>query len=128
MKKSTKVVLGVLAVIVVFFVIFRLVVNSAADSGKYDSFTQCLTDKDVKMYGAFWCPRCQDQKKIFGSSVNKLNYIECSLPDRSAQTEICIAAGIQSYPTWEFADGSRAQGELTFEELSLRSGCELPAE
>src|SRR3989344_3569664 len=36
--------------------------------GKYDPFAQCLTDNGAKMFGAYWCPHCSDQKKMFGSS------------------------------------------------------------
>jgi len=30
---------------------------------KHDAFARCLTDRGVKMYGAFWCPHCVEQKK-----------------------------------------------------------------
>lgn len=126
MKKSTKVILGIILLVVFILIVYSSVKGS--DGGKYNAFAQCLTDGGVKMYGAYWCPHCQNQKKMFGSSWDNINYIECSLPNRAGQTDVCIAAEIQSYPTWEFADGSRAQGELTFEDLSLRSGCALPAE
>ena len=26
-------------------------------SGKHDDFAQCLTDRGVIMYGAYWCPQ-----------------------------------------------------------------------
>ena len=28
---------------------------------KYDGFARCLGDRGVKMYGAWWCPHCQEQ-------------------------------------------------------------------
>lgn len=93
--------------------------------GQYDDFAQCLSDEGAKMYGAFWCPHCNTQKANFGKSFNKATYIECSTPDRQQTTE-CAIAGIQSYPTWEFADGSRANGVLSFNQLSEVTGCELP--
>lgn len=92
----------------------------------YDNFAQCLTDKGVKFYGAYWCPHCQAQKKLFQNS-EKLPYIECSTANQQAQTQICIDADIKSYPTWEFADGSRLDGEQTLEALGAKAGCELPA-
>lgn len=42
--------------------------------------------------------------------------------------EVCLAAEIESYPTWEFADGSRLSGAIEPSELAERSGCELPAQ
>lgn len=94
--------------------------------GQYDEFARCLTDKGVVFYGAFWCPHCQNQKAMFGRSAKKLPYVECSLPSGQGQTSTCIEEGIESYPTWEFTDGSRETGELTLQYLSEKTGCELP--
>ncbi len=93
-------------------------------SGKYDAFAQCLTDKGAKMYGAFWCPHCIDQKEEFGKSFEHITYIECSQPSRE-QTPFCNQQNIQSYPTWEFADGSRQTGQVSFAELSRVTGCSI---
>lgn len=89
-------------------------------------FTQCLADSGAKFYGAFWCPHCQAQKKMFGSSEKYLPYIECSTPDGQKQLDICKDAGINGYPTWEFADGSRVSGEQSLAILSEKTGCVLP--
>lgn len=94
--------------------------------GKLDTFAQCVTDNGATFYGAFWCPHCADQKRMFGTSERLLNYVECSTPDRQNQTQACVDAGIQSYPTWEFADGSRETGALPLTLLSEKTGCELP--
>ena len=91
----------------------------------YNDFANCLTEKDVKFYGAFWCSHCARQKQLFGDAIEKINYIECSLPDRSAQTSICIQNNITGYPTWEFADNTRLSGEQTLETLSKKTGCAL---
>ncbi len=92
---------------------------------RFDTFAQCLTDAGAKFYGAYWCPHCQAQKKLFENS-KKIPYIECSTPNGQAQTQTCIDAKITGYPTWDFADGSRADGEQTLEELSAKTGCVLP--
>ena len=52
-------------------------------SGQLDDFAQCLTDKEAVFYGAFWCPHCQAQKRMFGNSVKLLPYVECSTPAES---------------------------------------------
>jgi len=99
--------------------------NSYSSQGKYDSFAQCLTDSGAKMYGAYWCPHCQEQKDLLGKSWKKVKYIECSLPNRGGQTEECNKAGIESYPTWEFADGKRIDSVLSLETLSATTGCKI---
>lgn len=96
--------------------------------GEYDDFTQCLADSGTKMYGAWWCGHCAEQKKSFGKSwdvlVKEGGYIECSTTQRT-QTEFCRQAGITSYPTWRFPDGSELKGKLDFFALAQKSGCEL---
>jgi len=94
--------------------------------GELDEFAQCLTDKGATFYGAFWCPHCQSQKAMFGKSEKLLDYIECSTPDGESQTEECTEAGIESYPTWEFEDGTRETGEVPLETLSEKTSCPLP--
>jgi uncharacterized lipoprotein NlpE involved in copper resistance len=98
----------------------------SSGGGELDSFATCLTESGAKMYGAFWCPHCKDQKAGFGESWDKVNYIECSLPSGQGQTAVCQQAGIQGYPTWEFADGERASGNLPHADLARITGCPLP--
>lgn len=94
--------------------------------GKLDSFAQCLKDKGAVFYGAFWCPHCQNQKALFGSSQKLLPYNECSTPDGQGQLPICKEKNIQGYPTWIFADGSRLSGEVLIKTLAEKTGCLLP--
>ena len=91
-----------------------------------DEFAQCLGSKGAVFYGAFWCPHCQNQKKLFGNSESLLPYVECSLPDRSGQTSICQEKKIDGYPTWIFADGVRISSEITLNILVQKTGCQLP--
>ena len=86
-----------------------------------DSFAQCLTDEKVTMYGANWCPHCQNEKKAFGDSFHLVPYVEC--PDDPAR---CLQQGIKGYPTWVFPDGRKLAGEQGLEKLSKESGCQLP--
>ena len=94
--------------------------------GKHDTFAQCLKDSGTKFYGAFWCPHCQEQKAMFGKSEKLLPYTECSLPDGKTTTQVCVDAEIKTYPTWEFADGSRVTGTQTLAALSAKTSCPLP--
>jgi hypothetical protein len=96
---------------------------------KYDGFAQCLKDRGVKMYGAWWCPHCQDQKSKFGATSFKLApYVECGVQgDTSVRTQVCKDEGIQHYPTWQFPPtGERVERVFELEELSQRTGCSLP--
>ncbi len=94
--------------------------------GQLDAFAQCLKDKGATFYGAFWCPHCQNQKKMFGKSAKLLPYTECSLPDASGQNQTCNDKKIESYPTWEFADGTREIGEVPLEKLAEKTSCSFP--
>jgi len=104
---------------------FGITGKAAGEPGKYDEFAKCLSEKGVKFYGAYWCPHCNNQKQMFGESFQYINSIECSLPNRAGQTAFCTQAGIRAYPTWEFGDGRRFEGELSFEQLSQYSGCKI---
>ncbi|MBI4086728.1 hypothetical protein HY416_01965 [Candidatus Kaiserbacteria bacterium] len=99
---------------------------NSTQPGKYDGFAQCLKDKNVIFYGAFWCPHCQEQKAMFGRSKDKLPYTECSTPDGKSQLAVCKDAGVKGYPTWVFADGERLSGPQSLSALAEKSGCELP--
>lgn len=93
--------------------------------GQLDGFAQCIKDKKTVFYGAFWCPHCQNEKKLFGKSARLLPYVECSTPDGQGTTEACQQKNITQYPTWIFADGSQQVGEMTLAELSTKTGCSL---
>ncbi len=117
MKKS-------LIAVVIALVLLSIIGYGLFAPGKYDGLAKCLTEKGVKMYGAYWCPHCAKQKALFGKSFEYVNYIECSLPNKAGQTELCKEAGIEGYPTWEFASGERLPGEQTLQALSEKSACE----
>lgn len=93
--------------------------------GQYDKFATCIKESGATFFGAFWCPHCQEEKSYFGSSWTKLPYVECSTPDGTSQTEVCKENKIESYPTWQFKDGSRQTGTLSLDDLSKFTGCAL---
>jgi thiol-disulfide isomerase/thioredoxin len=111
----------------------RAVVKWVTEPGELDGFAQCLADKGVKFYGAFWCPHCQEQKKLFGKSVKKLPYVECSTPDGAGQLQVCKDLKIEGYPTWILPSGERlvpGQNGFSVEKsigiLAEKSQCVLP--
>jgi hypothetical protein len=74
-----------------------------------------LRDRGAKMYGAFWCSHCFQQKETFGAGAQAaLPYIEC-YPDgyKGPQSinRACKDAGIDGFPTWVI-DGQKLEGEL----------------
>ena len=129
MQKDSKVYLIVgliLAVVIIGLVIF-VVKNSNSGPGKYDLFATALKNDGAVFYGAFWCPHCQAEKARFGSSEKFLPYVECSTPDGQGQTQVCKDKGIQSYPTWQFANSTTTvNGELELSDLAQRTSCPLP--
>lgn len=112
--------------VVALAVVIGLAVYKKNMPGKYDTFASCIKDSGAIFYGAFWCPHCQAQKALFGNSAKLLPYTECSTPSK-AQTQACTDAGIQSYPTWKFPDGSVVTGEQTFAQLAEKTKCEAPS-
>jgi len=91
-----------------------------------DNFAQCLRAKGAKMYGAWWCPHCAEQKEMFGFAFQYVNYVECSPPGLRTMSDICKQAGVKGYPTWQFADRSRVEGPQPLTVLSDKTGCKLP--
>jgi glutaredoxin len=115
----------------VFTVIVILVLLIAAygagwyrKSHRYDELGQCMASKQVKMYGAYWCPHCAEQKEILGKSYHFV-YQECGVPGSHAESAECIALGVKEFPTWRFPNGTMAPGVFSVDELSGRTGCSL---
>jgi len=93
---------------------------------RLDAFAKCLDAKQAKMYGAFWCPHCAEQKELFGRSFKYAPYVECGITGQKGIQKVCTDAGIQKFPTWVFANGARFEGKKSLEFLSDQTGCSLP--
>nr|XP_018450399.1 PREDICTED: thiol-disulfide oxidoreductase LTO1-like isoform X2 [Raphanus sativus] len=63
-----------------------------------------LNSIGAKMYGAFWCSHCLEQKEMFGREAAKLlNYVECFPEGYKKGVQIfkaCSDARIEGFPTW----------------------------
>jgi thiol-disulfide isomerase/thioredoxin len=131
MKPKTKIIIAIVVGIIVL-IIAGIFITSQKNTGPkvlapIEQFAQCIADSGAKFYGAFWCPHCAAQKQLFSKSASKLlPYVECSTPDSKGQTKICIDAGIKSYPTWVFTDGSTLSGEQSLKDLGTKTNCPLP--
>jgi uncharacterized membrane protein len=83
-----------------------------------------LNTMDSKMYGAYWCSHCFDQKEAFGKQVfNKdesskfnIEYVECAKDGSNSQTKLCKSKEVPGYPTWEI-QGKLYPGEQELDEL-----------
>jgi thiol-disulfide isomerase/thioredoxin len=100
--------------------------TSTVPPGTYTAFAECLKDSGATFYGAWWCPHCQAQKRLFGDAAELLPYIECSTTDGKGQLPVCKDAGVTSYPTWEFPDKTRQSGEVPLAVLAEKTSCALP--
>lgn len=123
MKKLSSTTWMIILAFVVFGGLIGVVLYQNNAPSKYDDFAQCLTDQGATMYGAYWCPHCEEQRAAFGSAFKYIDYVECSSPG-SNTFDLC--PDIESTPTWEKEDGSRITGALPFSVLSEEFGCELP--
>jgi len=72
---------------------------------------------DAKMYGAYWCSHCYDQKERLGKeAMGKIAYIECSKDGFNSQRKVCNERDVPGYPTWEI-NGKLFPGERALDEL-----------
>jgi thiol-disulfide isomerase/thioredoxin len=101
METSQKITIGVVIVLVAGAIGFGIFASNK--TGKYDELAQCIKDQGAQFFGAFWCPHCQKEKAMFGSSKKYLPYVECSTPDGQGQMQVCTDNNISGYPTWTFA-------------------------
>jgi hypothetical protein len=79
---------------------------------KNDAFARCLTERGVKMYGAWWY----------------VPYVECGIKGEThGQSQVCKDENVKHYPTWQFPPtGERVERIFSLQELSDRTGCALP--
>jgi uncharacterized membrane protein/glutaredoxin len=76
-------------------------IQSTSSSAEID-LAKHLTQKGVKMYSAYWCPHCYEQKQLFGKQAwAEITNVECAADaKKNPQPEVCAKAGIKSFPTW----------------------------
>ena len=76
-----------------------------------------LQKLDAKMYGAYWCSHCFNQKQALGLEAKaKFAYIECDKEGKNSQYDMCKSKKIPGYPTWEI-QGNYYPGEKSVQEL-----------
>ncbi len=85
-----------------------------------------LKSSGAKMYGAYWCSHCHDQKSLFGAeALTELPYVECDAKGINAQPKQCKAANLDGYPTWVI-NGETLSGTQELTDLADASGYQGP--
>ena len=110
--------------LIIAIALFFLLSSSGNKPSQHDSFAQCLTANGATMYGAYWCPHCADQKKMFASSFKYIDYVECAKDGKNAEPEKCDQISITSYPTWVIK-GEKHSGVLLLTQLAALTNCTL---
>jgi len=127
-------IVGFIAIVIVAFFLFS---NKETEPGKYDEFAQCIVESNTKLYSAWWCPHCSDQKKAFGTSFDILDeggvHVECSpggiryfsefCKSQGVFSEFCKSQGVSGTPTWVFPDGTKQSGKLPLEVIAQKTNC-----
>ena len=96
----------------------KLAAQSNSFAGR---LAQHLTVTNAKMYGAYWCSHCLNQKSKFGEAMKLVPYVECDAKGENPQTALCQEKGIKGFPTWEIK-GKMLSGERSLDELADASG------
>ncbi|MCX5963705.1 MAG: vitamin K epoxide reductase family protein [Cyanobacteria bacterium] len=104
------------------------------DTTSGDSETQLakhLKETGAKMYGAYWCPHCCEQKQLFGKEAMKeFNYVECADDGKNADAKACASIRPEAekqtgqsfgFPSWEVG-GKFYAGRQTLADLAKNSG------
>ena len=72
---------------------------------------------NAKMFGAFWCSHCNNQKQELGIEASKMfEYVECAKDGSKSQYAFCKEQKIPGFPTWQI-NGELYPGEKDLTEL-----------
>ena len=115
--KSNKILLTLPVVLLLLFSGY-LLNETKPRYAQADTLAMCLRDKEVTMYGAYWCSHCKNQKDLLGDAFRFIPYVECTKDPQK-----CIENGIRGYPTWIYPGGERLEGEQSLEKLAQTSKC-----
>ena len=115
---------ALVVIAIIAFVVARptgQVVGGSTTPGEFDAFAECLTDQGAIFYGTEWCGFCQQQKAMFGDSIEYVDFIDCD-----QNRDLCMSEGIRGYPTWKI-DGELHSGLQQLTRLSDLTGCSIYA-
>lgn len=99
---------------------YRETVVRSDSSDRAVQLARRLKGAGARMFGAFWCSHCQEQKLMFGKQAQgDLPYVECFPEGWRKGVKIqpeCAAAGVQGFPSWIIGD-KHYEGERSFGQL-----------
>ena len=82
-------------------------------------FAKFLSDNNIKMFSAYWCPHCHDQKQLFGKkAVKELTVVECAQDGQDNQYKLCREKQIEGFPSWEI-NGEIYSGVKDLNDLAI---------
>ncbi len=96
-----------------------------------------LKQVGAKLYVAYWCPHCYEQKELFGfPAFKELAAVECAPDGKNSQTALCQQIIPESqkqtgqnfgFPTWEI-NGKYYPGVQSLQKLAELSGYKGPSD
>jgi uncharacterized membrane protein/glutaredoxin len=99
--------------------------RQVAASAYAEGLAKHLAASGARFYGAYWCPHCAEQKRMFGEAARYLPYVECDPRSPEGRPEECRRAGVRAFPTWVIG-GRKYEGTIPLEELAKLSGYPPP--
>lgn len=90
------------------------------------ALAQHLNDIGATKYSAWTCPHCYDQRQLFGrEAFEVVPTVECDPSGVDPQPQVCQAAGVQGYPSWQI-NGQLYSGVMELGELARLSDYDGP--
>lgn len=85
---------------------------------------KALGERKALMFGAYWCPYCDQERQELGKDVfaegsgevgsesrrPMVRYVECDARGEGARPDLCAFAGVRSFPTWALSDPDTGPG------------------
>jgi uncharacterized membrane protein/glutaredoxin len=99
---------------------FIFAMPATPGAGYEAALAKHLRASGAVMYGAYWCPHCQEQKALFGDAAKDLPYVECDPSGVNARPDLCEKAGVKAFPTWVVGT-VRREGVQSPQELAALS-------
>jgi uncharacterized membrane protein/glutaredoxin len=88
------------AVLVPLAAAFIFAIPAGGGTGFEAELARHLRAEGAVMYGAYWCPHCTEQKKLFGDAAAEVPYVECAKDGVNGRPDLCEKAGVKAFPTW----------------------------